>query len=220
VQRKTRIGTLGSALVTVLLITVAAVYVASSGICQAQPAGPEQAMSDDKFWALIERTVADESDPLLQLESLAAALNELSPDDIEAFDAAFWRQMNRAYTWDLWGAAYVVHGGASDDGFEYFRRWLISKGRSVFERVLANPDELADLLVPNLEGVLEFEEFAYVAGDVWTRRTGRSIEEFAIGVLRWTADAGPWGAPFEEDESWLSSRYPKLWRRFGENPLM
>jgi hypothetical protein len=26
-----------------------------------------------------------------------------------------------AYTWDLWGAVFVLNGGDSDDGFEYFQ---------------------------------------------------------------------------------------------------
>lgn len=177
-------------------------------------------MSDDKFWALIDRAAVHESDPERQLASLAAILNELPPEEIEAFEAAFWRQMNRAYTWDLWGAAYVAHGGASDDGFEYFRRWLISKGRGVFERVLANPDDLADVLVADVEGVLEFEEFAYVAGDVWTQRTGRSIDEFASMPGDVLPSSEPEGVAFEEDAIQLASRYPKLWRRFGEQPLM
>jgi hypothetical protein len=129
--------------------------------------------------------------------------------------------MKRSYKWDLWGAAYVVHGGASDDGFEYFRRWLISKGRGVFERVVAEPDDLADLLVPEVEGVLEFEEFSYVAGDVWSQRTGKGIDEFYAAATsdRVLPGAAPQGTPFEEDEAFLSTRYPKLWRRFGETPL-
>jgi hypothetical protein len=180
----------------------------------------ERAMQDDRFWALIERTLADESDPGHQLETLSAVLSELPTSEIEQFEAAFWRQMNRSYTYDLWGAAYVVHGGASDDGFEYFRRWLISKGRGVFERVLGNPDDLADLLVADVDGVLEFEEFAYVAGDVWAHRTGRSVDEFLSESGAPLPGSAPHGTPFEKDEAYLSARYPKLWRRFGEHPLM
>jgi hypothetical protein len=177
-----------------------------------------QAMSDDRFWAIIDRTVKDESNPDRQLETLRAALSELSREEAEAFDASFRKQMNRAYTWDLWGAAYVAHGGASDDGFEYFRTWLISKGRTVFERVLANPDDLADVLVPDVEGVPEFEQFAHVAGDVWIRKTGRSLEEFPRAPDAMFPGTEPRGTRFEDDEGHLSARYPKLWRRFGNRP--
>jgi hypothetical protein len=86
--------------------------------CEERLSSQERAMSDDRFWAIIDRTVKDESNPDRQLETLRAALSELSREEVEAFEAAFWKQMNRAYTWDLWGAAYIAHGGASDDVFE------------------------------------------------------------------------------------------------------
>jgi hypothetical protein len=54
--------------------------------------------------------------------------------------------MARSYVAQLWAAAFVINGGCSDDGFEYFRGWLITRGREVFERALADPDSLADLL--------------------------------------------------------------------------
>jgi hypothetical protein len=56
-----------------------------------------------------------------------------------------WDLRAVSYRWDLWGAAYLLNGGCSDDGFEYFRGWLIAQGHEVFERVLEDPDVLADL---------------------------------------------------------------------------
>ncbi|WP_217498085.1 MULTISPECIES: DUF4240 domain-containing protein [Sphingomonas] len=44
--------------------------------------------------------------------------------------------MIRSYRWDLWRAAKVAKGGVSDDGFEYFRTWLISRGRANSKRFL------------------------------------------------------------------------------------
>src|SRR5262249_8656242 len=122
-------------------------------------------MTENRFWALIARSAAN--DPARQLEALRQTLRELSAPEIEGFEHAFHREQRRAYTWDLWGAAYVIHGGASDDAFEYFQRWLISKGRDVFEAALADPDSLADMLAPDVEEPCDFEEFAYVAGRVW-----------------------------------------------------
>ena len=176
-------------------------------------------MTDDQFWAVIELTASDEADPDRQLQSLRGALADLPPSQIEAFEASYRKQMNRAYTWDLWGAAYVVHGGASDDGFEYFRSWMISKGRDVFEAVLAKPDNLADLLVADVEGVLEFEEFAYVPKQVWSKRSGKNESEFPLVSGAYPTSNEPQGIPFEEDAVHLAARYPKLWRRFGEHPL-
>jgi hypothetical protein len=150
---------------------------------------------------------------------MRAALEKLPIDQIEAYEAAFEEQMMRSYSWDLWGAAYVVHGGASDDGFEYFRCWLISKGRGVFERVMADPDSLADIIAPNAEGVLEFEDFAYVARRVWAEKTGRPSNEMPNAGNMIYPGREPSGTNFEEDAAHLAKRYPKLWRRFGTNPL-
>ena len=175
-------------------------------------------MSDERFWALVDATKSNASDPERQIAALRTSLAQLSIPDIEAFEAAFDAQMQRSYSWDLWGAAYVIHGGASDDSFEYFRCWLISKGKAVFEKVLADPDSLADLLAPKVEGVLQFEEFAYVARKVWgekVRRPGREMPNAAPMMYH----RAPSGTEFEESPSSLAKRYPKLWRRFGNNPL-
>ena len=127
--------------------------------------------------------------------------------------------MRRSYSWDLWGAAYVVHGGASDDGFEYFRCWLISKGRGVFAKVTAEPDSLAAILVPNVEGVLEFEGLAYAARKVWGEKTGRPSNEMPNAANMIYPGLRPSGTKFDEDAAHLAKRYPNLWRRFGSNPL-
>jgi hypothetical protein len=83
------------------------------------------AMSADRFWQIIERAAQSDHDPDAHEEALRTALLELSLEEIISFELAFRRYLNDAYTWDLWGAAYVIHGGCSDDSFEYFRRWLL-----------------------------------------------------------------------------------------------
>jgi hypothetical protein len=179
-------------------------------------------MTNDRFWSIIDRTTAFEADPDRQLLALRQVLGELTPPEIEEFERAFHRQQESAYSWDLWGAAYVLHGGASDDGFEYFQRWLISKGRATFERVLADPDSLALSLAPDTQGVCEFEEFAYVAAEVWAEKTGMDPWKDPDGRFPHTGASPasePSGTPFEEDGAYLAKRYPRLWARFGASPL-
>jgi hypothetical protein len=179
-------------------------------------------MPEAAFWTIIDASVEYAADAERQEDALRAELRKLSPEELGAFELAFQRELNRSYSWDLWGADYVVHGGASDDGFEYFQRWLISKGRKVFSAVLADPDCLADILAEEPGGPLEFEEFAYVAGDVWSEKTGMAIDDpassYPIGAASFPAQ--PSGVEFDETEAHLAARYPKLWARFGASPLV
>jgi len=175
-------------------------------------------MSEERFWALIGLTTAHERNPERQIAALHSALATLPLDQIEAFEAAFSNLMARSHSWGLWGAAYVANGGASDDGFEYFRRWLISKGRKAFEQVLADPDSLAELVDPRTKAALEFEAFAYVARKAWSAKSGRPESELANAAAI-AYPRQPTGTPFREDKAHLSARYPKLWHRFGAQPL-
>ena len=182
----------------------------------------ESTMTPDRFWELIGRSSEYEADPARQLEVLKQTLLDLSPAELEAFERAFHREQLRAYTWKLWGAAYVIHGGASDDGFEYFQRWLISKGRQIFEAAVSDPDSLADMLADDAQGPCEFEEFAYVASSVWQEKTGINPWEDSQGRFPYTGASpadNPSGIQFKEDADFLSKEYPKLWARFGESPL-
>jgi hypothetical protein len=203
-------------------IVVAPVSAQSNLSAPKKVAGPSTArvsMSEQAFWLIVKTTIAFESNPDQQLVALQGALRRLTTDEIEAFEATFDALMKRSYSWDLWGATYVVHGGASDDAFEYFRCWLISKGQAVFEKVLADPDSLADLLVPDVQGVLEFEMFAYVARNVWGEKTGRKGTEIPTAAPMMYPGINPAGTPFKEDPEHLAKRYPKLWKRFGHAPL-
>jgi hypothetical protein len=177
-------------------------------------------MPGDVFWQIIKRAAETDHDPDAHVEALRAELRELPLQEIISFEVAFRRYLNKAYIWDLWGAAYVIHGGCSDDGFEYFRRWLVSKGRDVYEVALADPDSLARLDVgPGPDGVWEFEAIYYAARQIFEEKGGQgdvrdySEPEAGLGGPR------PSGEPLEDGEELLARRYPKLWRRFGAKPL-
>ncbi len=178
----------------------------------------DQAGQEAEFWKIIDATTPANRGGESQLPELKDRLMQLPIDDLEKFIRVYDRLMARTYSWDLWGAAYVVQGGASDDAFEDFRKWLISQGRTDFERVSHDPDSLADALPMGHEGDATFEEFSHLFADIWTERTGKPLT-----ALPKDKDAlyppEPVGAPFSEDPKQLAARYPKLWLRFGEEPL-
>jgi uncharacterized protein DUF4240 len=178
------------------------------------------AMPVDKFWQIIARAARSDHDPEAHKEALHTTLRELPLEEIIAFEMAFERHRNDAYTFDLLGAAYVIHSGCSNDAFDDFVSWLISRGRKVYEAALADPDSLA-LLDARLgpHGEWQFEEIAYVAGQVFEEKGGEGhvMDHFDVVAPMF----GSWspGEPFEEDNAeHLARRYPKLWQRFKTTP--
>jgi hypothetical protein len=65
-----------------------------------------------------------------------AALRERSVSEVLDYHHVHSWLMAQSYRLDLWGAAYLVNGGCSDDGFDYFRGWLLRQGRATWQAAL------------------------------------------------------------------------------------
>ncbi|WP_274562696.1 DUF4240 domain-containing protein [Streptomyces spiramyceticus] len=172
-------------------------------------------MDETEFWEIIDSTrEAAEGDPEEHADLLVEALVRRDPDSVLDFARHFEVRYNRAYRWDLWGAAAVLLDGASDDVFDYFRCWLIGQGREVFEGALHDPDNLADLLDEFDEEVDgDGEELGYAADEAYEQLTGAVAPD--LGVPAQTPE--PEGTPFDfEDDGALADRFPRLWERFGQ----
>jgi hypothetical protein len=99
----------------------------------------------DDFWALIERSAAESTNRQERTDWLTERLAGRSPDDIVEFETHLTTQRKRVDTWLMWGVgAHLMQGYCSTDGFFYFQPWLVGLGRDMFERVVADPDALAD----------------------------------------------------------------------------
>ena len=170
-------------------------------------------MNVDTFWQLIDSTRRrSKGDQDEHINALTTALSELPEDEIVAFARIFNVFWARAYSWDLWAAAYIIGGGCSDDGFMDFRAWLISKGRRVYENALITPDSLAKAIGEDEE--CQIEGFQYVAGRAWAKRTGRDYYDFPHPEAPDTPE--PSGLAWkEESEDDLSARCPKLFKTYG-----
>lgn len=172
-------------------------------------------MDETEFWELVDATRdAAEGDPEEQADLLVERLLQKDPESVLDFARHFEVRYNRAYRWDLWGAAWVLLDGASDDAFDFFRCWLIGQGREVFEGALHDPDSLADLLDDfdeEIDG--DGEELGYAADEAYEQLTGTVAPDLGVPP----APAEPAGTPLDfEDEGALAERYPKLWYRFRE----
>ena len=138
---------------------------------------------------------------------LAVALAKLPSEDLISFQETLDALMERSYSWDLWGAAYVIYGGCSDDAFDYFRAALIMQGEEAFDNALVEADTLADL-----PPFTECEAMLGLAYDVYHKRSGgSSIYDATIEIIY----GEPVGEPFlEDDEGGLKDRYAKLFAKY------
>ena len=107
------------------------------------PAVTSSLMDDDEYWQLVQQS-RDESGGDLECQEnvLVIQLEELPPEKIVGFRLRTDKLLYDTYNSEMWCAGYLMNGGCSDDGFEYFRLWVISRGREVFERTAADPDSL------------------------------------------------------------------------------
>ncbi|MFE7592611.1 DUF4240 domain-containing protein [Kitasatospora sp. NPDC057512] len=171
-------------------------------------------MDETDFWQIIDDTRdAADGDPDEQADLLVERLLQLTPDDVIDFARLFQARFRRAYRTDLWGAAYLLLDGASDDSFDYFRFWLIGQGREVFEGGLAEPDDLADLLPEfDEEEDGDAEDLGYAADEAYERLTGLPLPE--VGGRQAEQPSGP--VLDFDDPDVMAKRYPKLWERYGD----
>ena len=133
-------------------------------------------MDADRFWQIIEGAKSRTADGEQQVDLILEQLRTLPAAEIVSFEVLYDEFRFRAYRWDLWGAAYIMNGGCSDDGFEYFRGWLISRGRAVYERALENPDSLATEFDPERDDC-ELESLLYISQRAYEDVTGEPMPE-------------------------------------------
>jgi Protein of unknown function (DUF4240) len=179
-------------------------------------------MTDEaQFWKIIDdsrQRARERERPLnqdfitVQEQTLADILRQLTPEAIVGFHDRFWDYHSLAYRWDLWAAAYWLHGGCGDDGFIDFRSCLISLGKELFFQILKDPDVLADIVDRPDIPYMQAEGFQYVASKVYEDKTGKSIWQTQRD------DDGPKepvGERIEEDNAEVMRKhFPKLVARF------
>ena len=183
-------------------------------------------MDEARFWSIIEATreaakakPRDRTTDFIDVheQTLREALTVLTPAEVAAFDVRIHEQKVRAYRWDLWGAAYWMHGGCGNDGFTDFRACLISLGKDRFYAAIENPDSLADIIGASDVPYMQAEGFQYVAGKVYKSLTGEDIPDSVYrGVTCPEKPIGYEPRVDHDDKEYMSARYPRLVAKLPE----
>jgi hypothetical protein len=111
----------------------------------------------EEFWAIVDRAraTAIADGRWATADEIGRALTGLlAAEGSERILLFYWRfaEMDeRADQWELCAACYLISGYLSDNTYQDFRAGIVGLGRTDFERVVADPDSLADL--PIVAGV-------------------------------------------------------------------
>ena len=170
-------------------------------------------MDTPTFWELIDKTrEASGGDQEKQRELLIGALAQLPESDIFAWDDIFDDLMDKAYIAELWEVAYIIGCGCGDDGFTDFRAWLIGQGKDIYEKVLADPESLVDIIESGKEEQAGASSLWYVVIGAYELKTGMDMPK----RLRPNPELKGTSAP---NEAAILPRFPKATARFWKRCL-
>jgi hypothetical protein len=167
---------------------------------------------EERYWSIMQRA-QDETGDLDEMEEyLIREVEKLTPKEMVGFYLRTSQLEQKAYTSALWCAAYIINSGASDDGFEYFRCWLISAGKDIYYEAIENPDSLAEVVEVGTE--YEFESLTYVPITAFENKTGQDLYDY-IGDFNLQLPEMEFDWWEEKDES-QRKICPKLYAMFNE----
>lgn len=148
-------------------------------------------IADDRFWAILDEARGGSS-ASVSPKALSRVLSLLSDREVSAFGHMFTEKLCALNFWGLWAAGFIIAGGMGDDGFHYFRSWIIGKGKNVFDTAMKNPDAIGPWID---DREVDNEALEYVAVEIMENRGGQDPRELSDC----DPDATPQGEPFEDD---------------------
>jgi hypothetical protein len=134
-------------------------------------------LDEEIYWGIIDKTIAQNLNQADQEIYLTNEIEKLTPKEIIGFRLRTDKLLFDTYKSNLWCAAYIMNGGSTDGGFDYFRCWIISQGKEVFYNAVANPDSLISQVKEGQE-TYEFEGFWFVAMNAFLNKTDHEIYNF------------------------------------------
>ncbi len=137
----------------------------------------DKMLDEDRFWAIVDHSLSHSKNQDDQEAVLIKELQKLSMEEMIGFRLRTDKLLYDTYNSEMWCAGYIMNGGCSDDSFEYFRCWLISRGKETYQKAKKNPDSLIEEVVMG-QDYYDFESFWYVALEAFENKTGKELYDF------------------------------------------
>ena len=160
------------------------------------------------FWGIVESSTPRPFSVEGATKRLVSVLTTMGEVEVLEFCREFDRRMDEAYTWELWGVAYLIHGGCGDDSFLDFRSSLIAQGREIYEKAIEDAESLISIDRSELEEMFE-EGYSYAPTRAYEQMTGSAPD---TGVSR---KPEPTGTRWDETRESLQDAFPRAWDVYG-----
>jgi len=145
---------------------------------KAKPTTDKRKVDEAVFWCLIEESRQRAESTLEVVSLLRENLEAMGVSEIKKFQKHLYQMLADAAHWDLWALAYIALGGCGDDGFEYFRAWLVMQGKDAYE--LALKDVVAFAKQTEWGEDPQCEEALYVAQEAFENKRLEPMPNVAL----------------------------------------
>ncbi len=175
-------------------------------------------LDEDLFWSILDTSLQNFTNQDEQEQVLIQEIENLTPKEMVGFRLRTDKLLYDTYTSEMWCAGYLMNGGCSDDGFEYFRNWVISRGKSTYYKAKQNPDSLISEVNDDTESY-DFESFWYVALVAFNNKTGKDLYDY-IDNDKFTTKEGQYPGledTWQEDKPETMKKIcPRLYEKFWD----
>ena len=174
-------------------------------------------LDESLFWKIVDKSLKNSNDESGQMSFLVKEIEELTPTEMIGFRLRTDKLLYDTYNSEMWCAGYIMNGGCSDDGFEYFRNWVISRGKEAYYGAKENPDNLISEYVEGKE-YYDLEDFWFVALTAFNNKTGKELydfisEDFKTNEANYSQFIFNWEEEKPETMKAICPRlYEKMWK--------
>ncbi|MEP5340858.1 MAG: DUF4240 domain-containing protein [Algibacter sp.] len=134
-------------------------------------------LDETVFWNIVDLSIKNTKNQDDQERYLVKEIGKLTLKQMIGFRLRTDKLLYDTYNSKMWCAGYIMNGGCSDDGFEYFRNWIISRGKKTYYKAKENPDSLITEFIEGDE-YYDFESFWYVALTAFENKTGKELYDY------------------------------------------
>lgn len=163
-------------------------------------------MTRERYWLLLAEARRGADACSVFAQRLHDALLACTAKDLKLFQKFFLEDAASLRLASLWDLAVLVRGGCADDCFDSFLAWIVAQGEAAVLAARLGPEALAD--AAPFDWDLQCEALWHAADRAHLARHDAPLPRVK-GPRRDLQ-----GSLCPEDQ--LPTRYPALWRRYGE----